>query len=60
MQTRRDTMNTDSINSGFEWNTLVQNYEDFQTELDNTANGINCLKELLLEFHKFEVCYNGF
>ena len=51
-------MNTDSINSGFEWNTLVQNYEDFQTELDNTANGINCLKELLLEFHKFEVCHN--
>ena len=49
-------MNTDSINSGFQWNTLVQNYEDFQTELDNTANGINCLKELLLEFHKFEVC----
>ena len=53
-------MNTDSINSGFQWKTLVQNYEDFQTELDNTANGINCLKELLIEFHKFEVCYNGF
>ena len=48
-------MNTDSMNSGFEWKTLVQNYENFQTELDNTANGIDCLKYLFLEFHKFEV-----
>ena len=51
----RDTMNTDSENSGFRWNTSVQNYEDFQNELDNTANGIGCLKELFIEFHKFEV-----
>ena len=48
-------MYTDSMNSGFKWKTLVQNYEDFQTELNNTANGIDCLKDLLLEFHKFEV-----
>ena len=44
-----------SIDAGFQWKTLVQNYEDFQNELDNTANGINSLKELLVEFHRFEV-----
>ena len=55
MQTIRDIMNTDSKDSGFRWNSLVQNYEDFQNELDNTANGIGCLKELFIEFHKFEV-----
>ena len=39
----------------FKWKTLAQNYEDFQNELDNAANGILFLKELFLEFHKFEV-----
>ena len=39
----------------FKWKTLVENYEDFQNELDNTANGIDLLKELFLEFQKFEV-----
>ena len=38
-----------------EWKNLVQNYENFQNELDNTANGIDFLKALLVEFHKFEV-----
>ena len=37
------------------WKTLAQNYEDFQNELDNTANGVDFLKELFLDFQKFEV-----
>ena len=39
----------------FKWKTLAQNYEDFQNELDNAANGIDFLKDLFLEFQKFEV-----
>ena len=38
----------------FKWKTLAQNYEDFQNELDNAANGIDFLKDLFLEFQKFE------
>ena len=41
-----------------EWKNLVENYENFQNELDNTANGIDFLKALLVEFHKFEVIYH--
>ena len=41
--------------SEFKWKTLVENYEDFQNELDNTANGVDFLKELFLDFQKFEV-----
>merc|ERR1711953_218869 len=50
----------DSGNSGFRWNTSVQNYEDFQNELDNTAYGIGCLKELFIEFRKFESSSNNY
>ena len=41
--------------SEFKWKTLVENYEDFQNELDNTANGVDFLKELFLDFQKLEV-----
>ena len=41
--------------SEFKWKTLVENYEDFQSELDNAANGIDLLKELFLDFQKLEV-----
>ena len=43
-------MNAAFNTSEFKWKTLVENYEDFQNELDNTANGIDLLKELFLEF----------
>ena len=46
----RDTMSTE-----YKWKTIPQNYEDFQNELDNSANGVHCLHELFVEFHKYEV-----
>ena len=48
-------VNTESTE--YKWRTLVRNYEDFQNELDNTATGIDVLKDLYVEFHKFEVCH---
>ena len=48
-------MNTVFKTSEFKWKTLVENYEGFQNELDNTAHGIDLLKELFIDFQKFEV-----
>ena len=48
-------MNTVSKTSEFKWKTLVENYEGFQNELDNASHGIDLLKELFIDFQKFEV-----
>ena len=51
----RDKMNTVFETSEFKWKTLVENYEGFQNELDNASHGIDLLKELFIDFQKFEV-----
>lgn len=43
------------MSTEYKWKTIPQNYANFQNELDNTAKGIDCLRELLEEFHKYEV-----
>ena len=43
------------MSTEYKWKTIPQNYEDFQNELDNSANGVHCLHELFVEFHKYEV-----
>merc|ERR1712131_408579 len=50
-------VNTESTE--YKWRTLVRNYEDFQNELDNTATGIDVMKDLYVEFHKFEANSNN-
>ena len=48
-------MNAVFKTSEFKWKTLVENYEGFQNELDNASHGIDLLKELFIDFQKFEV-----
>ena len=52
-------MNTVFETSEFKWKTLVENYEGFQNELDNASHGIDLLKELFIDFQKFEVKENS-
>ena len=47
------TLNLSSENP--EWKHLVENYEDFQNELNNASEGIEFLKQLWTDFHLFEV-----
>ena len=54
-------MSTWNLSSGaenLEWKSLVGNYEDFQNELNNASDGIECLKQLWTDFHQFEVIKN--
>ena len=48
-------MSTLNLSSGPEWKNLVENYEDFQNELNNASEGIEFLKQLWTDFHQYEV-----
>ena len=48
-------MNAVFKTSEFKWKILVENYEGFQNELDNASHGIDLMKELFIDFQKFEV-----
>ena len=37
------------------WENLSGNYKDFQTELDNTANGVEFINQMMKELHQIEV-----
>ena len=37
------------------WKNLSGNYKDFQTELDNTANGVEFINQMMKELHQIEV-----
>ena len=40
-----------------EWKNLSGNYKDFQIELDNTANGVEFINQMMKELHQIEVKY---
>ena len=48
-------MSTLNLSNGPEWKNLVENYEDFQNELNNASEGIEFLKQLWTDFHQYEV-----
>ena len=48
-------MNSSSGPENLEWKNLVENYEDFQNELNNASEGIEFLKQLWTDFHQYEV-----
>ena len=52
-------MSTLNLSNGPEWKNLVENYEDFQNELNNASEGIEFLKHLWTDFHQYEVKFCG-